>query len=134
MQEQTQATGTWRIGFDLAAFVLLATVAGMAAAVTLASIALLLSGALSGAPAPTPVAPVSVPSNPANPGTRPTDSRFPAPNPSSPAVDPARDDVGQEASPAVVPAVPASAPGAPEVPGPLPSVQTQLARTAAPVI
>jgi hypothetical protein len=53
MQEPSQAPGTWRIGFDLAAFVLLATIAGMAAAVTLASIALVLSGAVSSTPATT---------------------------------------------------------------------------------
>jgi hypothetical protein len=71
MQEQSQTTGTWRIGFDLAAFVLLATIAGMAAAVTLASIALVLSGAVSSAPAANPGAPITVPSAPEVPSPAP---------------------------------------------------------------
>jgi hypothetical protein len=61
MQEEQRTASTWRIGFDLAAFVLLAAIAGMAAAMTLAGIAVLLSGASSLAPAATPEAPVQAP-------------------------------------------------------------------------
>lgn len=64
MQQQAPSTGTWRIGFDLAAFVMLATIAGMAAAVTLASIALLLTSVVPNAPAAAPAAPVSAPAAP----------------------------------------------------------------------
>jgi len=50
MQENQTTTRTWRIGFDLAAFVVLAAIAGMVAAMTLAGIAILLTGAGSGQP------------------------------------------------------------------------------------
>jgi hypothetical protein len=45
MQENQQTASTWRIGIDLAAFVMLAAIAGMVAAMTLAGIAILLTGA-----------------------------------------------------------------------------------------
>ncbi len=61
MQEKEPTASTWRIGFDLAAFVLLAAIAGMVAAMTLAGIAILLTGAGSGAPAARPEAPVQAP-------------------------------------------------------------------------
>jgi hypothetical protein len=61
MQNEQRAASTWRIGFDLAAFVVLAAIAGMVAAMTLAGIALLLTGAGSGAPAARPEAPVQAP-------------------------------------------------------------------------
>lgn len=62
MQNEQRAASTWRIGFDLAAFVVLAAIAGMVAAMTLAGIALLLTGAAgSGAPAAWPEAPVQAP-------------------------------------------------------------------------
>lgn len=61
MQEEQRTATTWRIGFDLAAFVVLAAVAGMVAAMTLAGIAILLTGAGSGAPAARPEAPVQAP-------------------------------------------------------------------------
>jgi hypothetical protein len=91
MHEQTQSTGTWRISVDLTAFVLLAAIAGMVAAVTLASIALVLSGAFSGAPAVRQSAPTVIPSAPA---TAPT---APAPIPGTPAADPADDDAPSDA-------------------------------------
>ena len=61
MQEEHRTASTWRIGFDLAAFVVLAAIAGMVAAMTLAGIAILLTGAGSGAPAARPEAPVQAP-------------------------------------------------------------------------
>lgn len=63
MQENQQTASTWRIGVDLAAFVLLAAIAGMVAAVTLAGIALLITGAGSAADGAeaTPAAPTQVP-------------------------------------------------------------------------
>jgi len=62
MQEQQRTASTWRIGFDLAAFVVLAVVAGMVAAMTLAGIAILLTGAGAPAtPAAGPEAPVQAP-------------------------------------------------------------------------
>ncbi len=61
MQEKEPTASTWRIGFDLAAFVVLAAIAGMVAAMTLAGIAILLTGAGSGAPAARPEAPVQAP-------------------------------------------------------------------------
>jgi hypothetical protein len=61
MQEEQRNASTWRIGFDLAAFVVLAAIAGMVAAMTLAGIALLLTGAGAGAPAARPDAPVQAP-------------------------------------------------------------------------
>jgi hypothetical protein len=61
MQENQTTARTWRIGFDLAAFVLLAAIAGMVAAMTLAGIAILLTGAGSGQPAAGPEAPVQAP-------------------------------------------------------------------------
>ena len=61
MQEQQRTASTWRIGFDLAAFVVLAVIAGMVAAMTLAGIAILLTGAGSSAPAARPEAPVQEP-------------------------------------------------------------------------
>ncbi len=61
MQEKEPTASTWRIGFDLAAFVVLAAIAGMVAAMTLAGIAILLPGAGSGAPAARPEAPVQAP-------------------------------------------------------------------------
>jgi hypothetical protein len=63
MQDNQQTASTWRIGIDLAAFVLLAAIAGMVAAMTLAGIALLITGAASttdGAEA-APAAPAQVP-------------------------------------------------------------------------
>jgi hypothetical protein len=112
MQEQSQATGTWRIGFDLAAFVLLATIAGMAAAVTLASITLLLSGAVSSAPAAASGgAPVTIPSKPVT-------------TPGAPTTIPG--------APAELPDTPATAPAAPDAPGPAPAAHTQVARSAGP--
>lgn len=62
MQEQQRTASTWRIGLDLAAFVILAVIAGMVAAMTLAGIAILLTGATPGAPAARPEAPVQAPS------------------------------------------------------------------------
>ncbi len=59
MQEEQRTASTWRIGFDLAAFVALAAIAGMVAAMTLAGIAILLTGA--GASAAQPQAPVQAP-------------------------------------------------------------------------
>ena len=111
MQEQSQAPGTWRIGFDLVAFVLLATIAGMAAAVTLASIALLLSGTVSSAPAAASGAPVTVPNAPAT-------------VPHAPITIPA--------APASVPGSPATAPDAHDAPDPTPAAHTQVARNAGP--
>lgn len=61
MQEQERTASTWRIGFDLAAFIVLAAVAGMVAAMTLAGIAILLTGAGASAPAAGPEAPVQAP-------------------------------------------------------------------------
>lgn len=61
MQENQTTTRTWRIGFDLAAFVVLAAIAGMVAAMTLAGIAILLTGAGSGQPAAGPETPVQAP-------------------------------------------------------------------------
>ncbi len=61
MQEKEPTASTWRISFDLAAFVVLAAIAGMVAAMTLAGIAILLTGAGSGAPAARPEAPVQAP-------------------------------------------------------------------------
>lgn len=60
MQEEQRTASTWRIGFDLAAFVILAAIAGMVAAMTLAGIAILLTGAGS-APAAGPEAPMQAP-------------------------------------------------------------------------
>ena len=57
MQEEQRNASTWRIGFDLAAFVVLAAIAGMVAAMTLAGIAILLTGAGASAPAARPEAP-----------------------------------------------------------------------------
>jgi len=57
MQDEQRTASTWRIGFDLAAFIVLAAIAGMVAAMTLAGIAILLTGA--GAVAPE--APVQAP-------------------------------------------------------------------------
>jgi hypothetical protein len=64
MQENQQTAATWRIGIDLAAFVALATIAGMVAAMTLAGIAILLTGASSASNGPeaVPAAPVQTPS------------------------------------------------------------------------
>ena len=59
MQDDQRTASTWRIGFDLAAFVVLAVIAGMVAAMTLAGIAILLTGA--GVPAAQPEAPVRAP-------------------------------------------------------------------------
>jgi len=61
MQEEQRTASTWRIGFDLAAFVVLAVIAGMVAAMTLAGIAILLTGAGTGAPAAQPEVPVQAP-------------------------------------------------------------------------
>ena len=61
MQEEQRTASTWRIGFDFAAFVVLAVIAGMVAAMTLAGIAILLTGAGSSAPAARPEAPVQAP-------------------------------------------------------------------------
>jgi hypothetical protein len=61
MQEQQRTASTWRIGLDLAAFVILAVIAGMVAAMTLAGIAILLTGATPNAPAAQPEAPVQAP-------------------------------------------------------------------------
>jgi len=61
MQDEQRTASTWRIGFDLAAFVVLAVIAGMVAAMTLAGIAILLTGAGSMAPATTPDTPVQAP-------------------------------------------------------------------------
>jgi hypothetical protein len=104
MPEQSQATGTWRISVDLTAFVLLAAIAGMVAAVTLASIALVLSGALSGASAATPRVPSAIPSAPA---------AIPGP-------------------PAVIPGTPATAPADPDAPSQAPVEQTAVAGFAVP--
>lgn len=131
MQEQSQATGTWRIGFDLAAFVLLATVAGMAAAVTLASIALFLGSVVPSAPV---AAPISIPGAPPAPAAAPAAiSPAPASNPALPAGAPGADD-SLPAGPTVVPAAPAAVPPAPEAPAGTPTVLTQLARTRAPAL
>jgi hypothetical protein len=61
MQDEQRTASTWRIGFDLAAFVVLAVIAGMVSAMTLAGIAILLTGAGSSAPAARPEAPVQAP-------------------------------------------------------------------------
>jgi hypothetical protein len=61
MQEEQRTASTWRIGFDLAAFVVLAAIAGMVAAMTLAGIAILLTGASSSTPAAQPETPVQAP-------------------------------------------------------------------------
>ena len=61
MQDEQRTASTWRIGFDLAAFVVLAVIAGMVAAMTLAGIAILLTGAGSSAPAARPEAPIQAP-------------------------------------------------------------------------
>lgn len=61
MQEEQRNASTWRIGFDLAAFVVLAAIAGMVAAMTLAGIAILLTGTGASAPAARPEAPVQAP-------------------------------------------------------------------------
>jgi hypothetical protein len=111
MQEQSQAPGTWRIGFDLAAFVLLATIAGMAAAVTLASIALFLSGAMSGTPATTSGAPATIPGTPA---TRPN---MPATSPGIPDK---------------IPGTPATAPDDQDAPSSAPGAHTEVAHGARP--
>src|SRR5512147_824757 len=99
MHEQTQSTGTWRISVDLTAFVLLAAIAGMVAAVTLASIALVLSGAFSSAPAASQGAPAA--------------------NPSAPASVPD--------APAPIPATPATAPSDPDAPSHAPATHTVVA-------
>ena len=104
MQEQSQLTGTWRISVDLTAFVLLAAIAGMVAAVMLASIALVLSGALSGASAPTPGVPSAIPSAPAT---------IPGP-------------------PAAMPGTPATAPADPDAPSQVPPGHTVVAGLAGP--
>jgi hypothetical protein len=130
MQDQSQATGTWRIGFDLAAFVLLATVSGMAAAVTLASIALLLSSVVPGTPATTSGAP-AIRFTPANPSAPATPPRALPASPDQPA-GASGGMPGVPVAPAAIPASPATAPGAPEAPADAPIVQTQLARVAAP--
>jgi hypothetical protein len=65
MQEHQQTANTWRIGVDLAAFVVLAAIAGMVAAMTLAGIAILLTGAGAGSspggPEAAPAAPMHSP-------------------------------------------------------------------------
>ncbi len=61
MQDEQRTVSTWRIGFDLAAFVVLAVIAGMVAAMTLAGIAILLTGTGAGAPAARPEVPVQAP-------------------------------------------------------------------------
>jgi len=61
MQEPQRTASTWRIGFDVAAFVVLAAVAGMVAAMTLAGIAILLTGVGATQPAAVPEAPVQAP-------------------------------------------------------------------------
>jgi hypothetical protein len=61
MQEQQRTASTWRIGLDLAAFVILAVIAGLVAAMTLAGIAILLTNATPSAPAAPPEAPVQAP-------------------------------------------------------------------------
>ncbi|MEO8716993.1 MAG: hypothetical protein ABI423_02095 [Burkholderiales bacterium] len=61
MQDQQGTARTWRIGFDLAAFVVLAAIAGMVAAMTLAGIAILLTGAGGTTPAAAPDTPVRAP-------------------------------------------------------------------------
>ena len=61
MQDDQRTASTWRIGFDLAAFFVLAAIAGMVAAMTLAGIAILLTGAGSTAPVTTPDTPVQAP-------------------------------------------------------------------------
>jgi hypothetical protein len=61
MQDEQRTASTWRIGFDLAAFIVLAVLAGMVAAMTLAGIAILLTGASSSTPAAQPEAPVQAP-------------------------------------------------------------------------
>jgi hypothetical protein len=63
MQDPQRTASTWRIGFDLAAFIVLAVIAGMVAAMTLAGIALLLTGAGSMAPGATPDTPVQAPAS-----------------------------------------------------------------------
>ena len=116
MQEQSQGTSTWRIGFDLAAFVMLATIAGMAAAVTLASIALLLTGVMSSTPGPASSAPLTIP-------------QAPAATPGAPAAAPVWP-VTRPDAPAAMPTTPAADPDAPEeteAPGQVPTLQTQLA-------
>jgi len=128
MQQQSQATGTWRISFDLAAFVLLATVAGMAAAVTLASIALFLGSVVSSTPA---AAPVTIPGALPGPAAPAAVSPAPASSPAVPAAAPSGDD-SLPAGPAAAPAAPASVPPAPLAPASAPTVLTQLARTSAP--
>lgn len=61
MQDEQRTVSTWRIGFDLAAFVVLAVIAGMVAAMTLAGIAILLTGTGASAPAAQPEVPVQAP-------------------------------------------------------------------------
>lgn len=63
MQRNQQTASTWRIGIDLAAFVALAMIAGMVAAMTLAGIAILLTGASSApnGPEAAPAAPIQTP-------------------------------------------------------------------------
>jgi len=61
MQDEQRTVSTWRIGFDLAACVVLAAIAGMVAAMALAGIAILLTGAGSSSPAAKPEAPVQAP-------------------------------------------------------------------------
>jgi hypothetical protein len=61
MQEDQQTANTWRVGVDLAAFVVLAVIAGMVAAMTLAGIAILLTGAGSRGPEAAPAAPMQSP-------------------------------------------------------------------------
>jgi hypothetical protein len=131
MQQQVPSTGTWRIGFDLAAFVMLATIAGMAAAVTLASIALLLTSVVSSTPGSG--APLSIPNSPASQTTPPAVPRTQSADPAAPAgapVDPAR----LRGAPAAIPTTPPTDVDAPEPPGLAPVLQTQLARVAAPAL
>ncbi|MDH3320029.1 MAG: hypothetical protein OEO84_10115 [Betaproteobacteria bacterium] len=61
MQDEQRTASTWRIGFDLAAFVVLGAIAGMVAAMTLAGIAILLTGAGATTPAAAPETPVQAP-------------------------------------------------------------------------
>jgi hypothetical protein len=126
MQEQSQVTGTWRIGFDLAAFVLLATVSGMAAAVTLASIALLLGSVVPGTPPAMSGVPITAPGAPAAvPGAPPASPEMPATMPGP--------EGDQPGAPAANPAAPATAPVAPEGPAQPPTILTWRARVATPV-
>jgi hypothetical protein len=61
MQSSSSSANSWRVGIDLAVLLSLAAVAGVAAALTLAGIAIVLTGVGGRAPDAVPQAPVHAP-------------------------------------------------------------------------